>query len=356
MQAEFDKSLEDARLSTAGTVPLSLSPLNPFETGLILLLCDNRVRVLSRVGMIYDVLLLSGKDAGVTQTMSHTGLQAQIAAAVQQYGFETEDVYLASCRRGTITARAASLPLASGLSGTALPGRFQAEAVGSTGGGGSSSAATPTKCTACEVNFYKGFRLEAHLKRFPGGLCLQVLAPTAPTVPTFKNLAACLADQAIRQGVSDNKVVASVITEATITALSGMSTKSLMCQSCKSCKQNGGNCCCARPHPIVKWQARVEIDGMSEPTAMIWEALGAVVYEENLKGDTIFVKPSEAHFLTNTDHFAQICNVTFTMRIKLKKYVSKRDGETTTNVQVVTMTEIEADGASGGGSSSTATE
>ena len=80
---------------------------------------------------------------------------------------------------------------------------------------------------------------------------------------------------------------------------------------------------------------------MTDPTAMIWEALSAVVYEQTVTGDTILVKPSEAHFLTNTDHFAQICNVTFKMRIKLKKYVSKRDGETTTNVQVLTMTEIE---------------
>ena len=357
MQDKFDKELDDAAArSRRHMVPMILEPVDPYNTGLTLILCDKRIRILSRAGKIYDVEVLRGKEEGVTQVMSHDGLTAQVQAAVAQFGFETKNAYLDSylCQRETGKARAASLrppaslPFAGGASGTAPPGRFKAEAVataakagGSTGSGGSSAPDSSTKCDFCKTNFHKTFRLLQHTKRFPDGLCMEVQPPSKSTVAVFKTLAACLADATIQQNVSDNKTVASVIEGATITALSGMSTKSMMCQSCKSCKQNGGNCCCARPLPIYKWQARVEIDGMTEPTAMIWEALSAVVYEQTVHGDTILVKPSEAHFLTNTDHFAQICNVTFEMRIKLKKYVSKRDGETTTNVQVLTMTEIE---------------
>jgi hypothetical protein len=359
MQDEFDKVLDDeAALSRRRMVPtINLEPVAPYDTGLTLILCDKRVRILSRAGKTYDVKVLCGKDEGVTHVMSHDGLTAQIAAAVAQYGFETENAYLDShlCERDTGKARSASLrppaslPFAGGASGAAPPGRFKTEAVaaaakagGSTGSGGSSAPVdSSTKCVFCKTNFHKAFRIQQHKKRFPGGLCLEVQPPATSTVPVFATFADCLADPTIQQNVSDNKTVASIIEGATITALSGMSTKSMMCQSCKSCKQNGGNCCCARPLPTYKWQARVEIDGMTDPTAMIWEALSAVVYEETVTGDTILVKPSEAHFLTNTDHFAQICNVTFKMRIKLKKYVSKRDGETTTNVQVLTMTEIE---------------
>ena len=65
-------------------------------------------------------------------------------------------------------------------------------------------------------------------------------------------------------------------------------------------------------------------------------------------------KPSQVHYDTNTDHYAQVHKVSFSLRLKLNEYSRPGHGDSSINMQITGMKENHesTSSASGAGGSS----
>ena len=86
-------------------------PKDPLQNHLDMLLCNERVIIMKRVGSQYDVKICSGEDQGVVQIRTHDTLMEQISATVDKYGYESAKEFIAQSpiRQAKAARRTASM-------------------------------------------------------------------------------------------------------------------------------------------------------------------------------------------------------------------------------------------------------